>query len=280
MVKALRDATSDVKPRAAANKWVTAAAVIFMIALSAVVAFLLLRRPPVLPEGTEPDEGAQLVQAGGKRYYDRIVRPMPDGTHVRFLLIPATAGDDLKSFYIMEDKVSNRLFEQFAEAESESVHDSQWRKGPAIDGKEAGIQDKDWPVFHVTVAEAHAFAQWMGGRLPSARQWDRAAGLDTNSDSPGPYKTPWNETSKTEIAINREMEGPLPVGSAPGDISPSGCRDMAGNGYEWTRTLMRPFSGYVPREYPNVESHETENEKDMVLLRGQSYINQQPLRYE
>ena len=174
----------------------------------------------------------------------------------------------------MENKVSNRLFEQFAAAQPQAVVSSQWEKGPAIDMQDAGIRDKDWPVFRVTAREAFDFARWMGGRLPSARQWDKAAGLHAESSSPGPYQSSWDSTSKTEIAVNRSLEGPLPVGTAPSDFSPAGCRDMAGNGYELTRTLMAPLSGYVPREFPDLQ------EGDMVLLRGQSYANEEPLRYD
>jgi hypothetical protein len=55
---------------------------------------------------------------------------------------------------------------------------------------------------------------------------------------------------------------------------------MAGNGYEWTRSLLAPRSGYVPREFPDVQREGEEENWDMVLLRGESYINDEPLRYD
>jgi formylglycine-generating enzyme required for sulfatase activity len=125
----------------------------------------------------------------------------------------------------------------------------------------------------VTAREALEFARWMGGRLPNSKQWAKAAGAELEDAGAGPYIEPWDPTSKTEIAVNR-IEGPLPVGTAPKDISSSGVRDMAGNGYEWTRTLVAPASGYVPREFPDVQGD------DMVLLRGQSYTHDEPLKYE
>jgi formylglycine-generating enzyme required for sulfatase activity len=261
---------------------------VLLLAVASVLGVVMLRPPaPVLPPGTEPDEGARAVEVGGTWYYDRIVRPLPDGTRVPFVLIGATPGDEMKSFYIMENKVSNRLFAQFAAAQPEAVKDSQWRKGPSINGKQNGTQDLanlnlDWPVFMTTVAEAHAFALWMGGRLPSARQWDKAAGVEVQSETrlPGPYQPPWDESSKTEIAVNRALDGPLPAGAATADISPLGCRDMAGNGHEWTRSLVLPAEGFLRREYPDIQGEKGSPNRDMVLLRGQSYANTAPLSYE
>jgi hypothetical protein len=273
-VKELREAVRGERPRVLQTKWIALAALLFVAAMAGML-YMLWRTPLVLPEGTAPDESAQVVEIGGNRYYDRIVRTLPDGTPVRFLLIPAEPGEEPATFYIMENKVSNRMFEQFAAAEPEVVKDSNWRDGPAMEGKQAGIENKDWRVFRTTTREAWEFAHWMGGRLPSMRQWDKAAGLHQKNDSPGPYLAPWDKSSKAEIAINRSSEGPLPVGTAPKDVSPSGCRDMAGNGLEWTRTLKEPLSGYVPREFPDVK------EGDMVLVRGASYGSEDgPLRYD
>jgi formylglycine-generating enzyme required for sulfatase activity len=181
----------------------------------------------------------------------------------------------------MENKVSNRLFEQFVAKQPKALEKSLWSKGPSINEKQVGAKVKlnmDWPVFMTTAAEAHAFAAWMGGRLPSARQWDKAAGLDAPTGLPGPYRAPWDKSSKTEIAVNRVLEGPLPAGAATADISPLGCRDMAGNGYEWTRSLVAPTEGFVRREYPDIQGEGMY--RDMVLLRGQSYVNEEPLRYD
>ncbi len=43
------------------------------------------------------------------------------------------------------------------------------------------------------------------------------------------------EFQSREIAVNRRNQGPLAIGEAKRDISPFGCRDMAGNGEEWLR---------------------------------------------
>jgi formylglycine-generating enzyme required for sulfatase activity len=121
------------------------------------------------------------------------------------------------------------------------------------------------PVMAVHVEDAHRFARWLGGKLPSTQQWDKAAGRFEDNPLPGPYDPNWDpakDKDRTQIALNRP-QGPLPVGTASKDRSPFGCRDMAGNGFEWTRNLAAPAGQEVPS--PGV------NEETRVLLRGQTY---------
>ena len=97
------------------------------------------------------------------------------------------------------------------------------------------IKHPRWPVLRVDIQEAHLCADWLGGVLPSVEEWDKAAGRFEEKHGEGPYEMPFEPG---EIAIDRGDLGPLPVGSAAKDICRySGCRDMAGNGLEWTRSL-------------------------------------------
>jgi hypothetical protein len=68
----------------------------------------------------------------------------------------------------------------------------------------------------------------------------------------------------------------MEVGKASKDISFFGCRDMAGNGREWTRDLYSLVPG-GEREVPL--DRETNNEKDRVTLRGRNYFQDRPLRF-
>jgi formylglycine-generating enzyme required for sulfatase activity len=85
----------------------------------------------------------------------------------------------------------------------------------------------DWPVY-VTWAEAHAYANWRGGRLPSEAEYVRAA----RGTAPG--------------NCDFERWDPEPVGSRPTSISEFGVRDLAGNGWEWTADVFEPFAGFNP----------------------------------
>ena len=88
------------------------------------------------------------------------------------------------------------------------------------------------PVHGVTWEDACAFAQWLGGRLPSEAEWEYAA---AGSES---RTYPWGDSAPAGGA-NLAGEGDgfartAPVGSNPRDRSALGCFDMGGNVSEWT----------------------------------------------
>jgi formylglycine-generating enzyme required for sulfatase activity len=97
-----------------------------------------------------------------------------------------------------------------------------------------------WPVF-VTWAEACAYGQWKGGRLPSEAEWCQAAYGSPAGDDGRLY--PWgNEQPATEHGnFNWQSLSPTPVGSHPKGSSAWGVEDLIGDGWEWTGT---PFDGY------------------------------------
>jgi formylglycine-generating enzyme required for sulfatase activity len=124
----------------------------------------------------------------------------------------------------MKNKVSVGLFGTFVAA-----------KGLKWDPR-AGYEGKDLPALGMTADDAHAFAsEVLGGKLPTTQQWAKAAGLheDKEKRGEGPYRGSWEKDPKPEVALTK----PWPVGTAKDDVSLFGCRDMAGNGREWTRSL-------------------------------------------
>ena len=100
------------------------------------------------------------------------------------------------------------------------------------------------PVVGITSIEAEAFCAAVGGRLPTEREWERAArGVD------GRRRFPWGRLYNPRRANHgRHPEGPddrdgfsfaAPVGSFPSGASPEGIDDLAGNVWEWTRSAPR-----------------------------------------
>jgi hypothetical protein len=201
--------------------------------------------PPPVPPGNWPHvspgyeraPGAAVVKdADGRLLYDRIVAAPPDGLSAEFVLIRrnSSAPTDPPTFYIMVDKVTVRQFRAFAQAKPDQVSSREWEKGGKANSQDTRNANDVHPVFRVTAGDANHFARWLGGTLPTARQWDKAAGRFEENPGEGPYRGTWDGTDNRHLAVNRRTEGPLPAGQADQDVSHFGCRDMAGNGREWT----------------------------------------------
>jgi formylglycine-generating enzyme required for sulfatase activity len=86
------------------------------------------------------------------------------------------------------------------------------------------------PVVGVSFFEAEAYASWAGKRLPTEKEWERAArGTDGR-------QYPWGDTFDQERCNTSEsgIGGTTRVTRYPNGVSPIGCYDMAGNIWEWT----------------------------------------------
>jgi len=110
---------------------------------------------------------------------------------------------------------------------------------------ENGIDDC-LPVVGVTWGDAMAYARWAGCRLPTEAEWEKAArGTDGREFVWGnawpPPRGAGNFWEKGIKGYNDGFIGPAPVGSFPGGASPYGCLDMAGNVFEWTSSLWKPY---------------------------------------
>jgi serine/threonine protein kinase len=202
--------------------------------------YSLTRHKEYLPKLFTPANDAKPVFLGGKKLYSRIACARPDLPPeippVIFVLTTPVREKDPPPFYIMENKVSQKLFRVFADARPQRAEN--WKRHAEEENK----NNEDFPVFWVTVEEADAFAVWLGGKLPSARQWDKAAGREEGGI--GPFQGGTDDWQPGDLSLRRPGEElknakPMPVGTARKDISTFGCRDMAGNGREWTRTIFR-----------------------------------------
>jgi formylglycine-generating enzyme required for sulfatase activity len=203
---------------------------------------------------------SRLVKIGEQYYPREIVREL-GGVGVVALLIEKRAakqgGVQPEPFYIMKDKVWVGLFEVFAREHPEVVKDTVWRQGG---------DDPRLPVRNVNGPQAQAFAAWLGGPghgdLPTPEQWDQAAGKNLPDAPIGPYQGPWNPRDPDQIAVGLDRRESMPVGQATHDVSPYGCRDMSGNGWEWTR----PRPGDKPDE--------------LVVLRAQNFKGAKPFAFD
>lgn len=234
-----------------------------------------------VPPGFSP-VGDELVRSRvhDRVVYSRISRELGSEQVHFVLVIPDGA---LPPFYVMRDKVWNKLLQSCASRSPErfpATADGQgWRAGALAGGSYIGIQEHpQLPVMGLNAFQAHLIAECIGGagaHLPTVAQWDCAAGLPAYrsgllSQTPwalGPYQIP-EAGEEPGVAVGLRATGPRPVGVSADDITSSGCRDMAGNGREWTSSLMNS-TGTVP----DCSDHA------VVRLRGRSYQAKTPLRW-
>jgi formylglycine-generating enzyme required for sulfatase activity len=235
-----------------------------------------------LPPRCVKGDGAKVVPIEGNRAcYDKVAYRVDDGTLVPFLLVPKDWGSDprgleVPSFYIMEDKVSVGLFKKFA-AKRRQLLNPEWENGARLTGgKNLGTENERLPVLGVKVTDAHRFAEWLGGRLPSVEQWNKAAGAYAPEAGKGPFLgVAWHAPANNdEMALDRATVGPMPVGSATRDVTATGCRDMAGNGQELTRNLADSDSNETVPLQRKPQSY------DRVVVRGHSFATDHPPLFE
>ncbi len=247
------------------SKWRMRALLASVILLSGLLGWFSWprSRKPEVPVGFLPATNAAVVfcSPSNRYFYDRLVKQLPQGMEVEFLLI---SSDNPPTFYMMKHKVWNALFAQFAEqCPQDLAENSRWALGASVKDRDGltAAACPEIPVFQVTYDEAARFAAWLGGRLPSAQEWDKAAGLQEHpADRTGPFLP-----NQPLESIGLSPHGPVPITrSETADVSPLGVCDMAGNGMEWTRDQI-PLRG---------------DPEESFLLRGMDYRKSKPLDYQ
>jgi iron(II)-dependent oxidoreductase len=127
----------------------------------------------------------------------------------------------------------------------------------------------DEPVVHVSWYEADAYARWAGRRLPTEREWEKAARHDPAAGRSRRY--PWGDDDPAPEHANlgqRHLQ-PAPAGSYPAGASAYGARQLIGDVWEWTSSDFAPYPGFAA--WPYREYSEVFFGPEYKVLRGGSF---------
>ncbi len=165
----------------------------------------------------------------------------------------------LNAFYIDRYEVANEQYKQFMRATG--------HKAPRYWGA-PHFNAPDQPVIGVSWEDAQAYCKWLGKRLPTEAEWERAArgGLIRKQYPWGDMLTHDN-ANYVGIAGRDKWHYIAPVGSfAPNDY---GLYDMAGNVWEWCWDWYdKGYYARSPKKNPGGPSS-----GEGRVLRGGSWFN-------
>ncbi|MCY7347309.1 MAG: formylglycine-generating enzyme family protein, partial [Pyrinomonadaceae bacterium] len=130
----------------------------------------------------------------------------------------------LPAFYIDKTEVTNAEYKAFCDAAKKD-----YPPNPHLE-KDYFIKRPNAPVVGVSFADAKAYAEWAGKRLPTEEEWEKAASWDESAHSKRAF--PWGDDfQKSDVAFG--LTTISDVGKFSDGASSCGALDMAGNVLEW-----------------------------------------------
>jgi len=193
---------------------------------------------------------------------------------------------EVSSFWLDRTEVTNAQYAAFLNDQGNKMEGGVTWLGldgdcPALieqagDGYRPKAGFADHPVVCVSWYGALAYAEWVGGRLPTEAEWEYAARGASRA------VFPWGETfdgtrlnfcdvncayDHRHTGYDDGYKGTAPVGRYPSGASWADVLDLSGNVWEWTQTLYK--------EYPYDPSGEREDPRGAGdrVLRGGSFSN-------
>ncbi|BFU94039.1 MAG: conserved exported protein of unknown function [Nitrospira sp.] len=182
----------------------------------------------------------------------------------------------LDNYYIDQYEVTLSLYRKFLESGN---HDS-----PPTWDDEAATTVGDRPAVGMKWDDATAYCEWVGKRLPTEAEWEKAARGTDGRRYPWGHMQPfvdianynrgvWVSEAVTLVSVTSGLEGmSVRHGLKTGGKSPYGLAHMAGNASEWVADWYdREFYQQSPEKNPTGPS-----KGEKRVIRGGSWADLPP----
>jgi formylglycine-generating enzyme required for sulfatase activity len=171
----------------------------------------------------------------------------------------------LSEYKIQKYEVTNAQYKQCVDAAiCKTSWDPTWGYDGSMRTEYYGNATYDnYPMIYVDWNDANTYCGWIGGRLPTEAEWEKAA----RGPSPREVLYPWGDDDPTcDLAEFDECstKDTAEVGSHPTGASYYGAMDMAGNVYEWVNDWYDEAYGGPPWKDPQGPG----NGEDRVMRGG------------
>jgi ergothioneine biosynthesis protein EgtB len=184
----------------------------------------------------------------------------------------------LDTYWIDRYPVTCKQYRVFIEAEGYSnpqwwtTAGWEWLKTNSVKEPLYWSNDPTWnhhPVCGVSWYEANAYAKFVGKRLPTEAEWEKAASWDASRKRHCTY--PWGDAQPDSSCCNHNnnIGRTTPVNAYPEGESAYGCYDLLGNVWEWTSSWFDAYDGFV--SYPYQGYSQTYFDQQHRVLKGGSW---------
>jgi iron(II)-dependent oxidoreductase len=163
---------------------------------------------------------------------------------------------DVEAFYLDRCAVTNRQFQRFVQAggyDDLAIWPAEvWPSVSRFTDRTGRPGPREWehgkfpaakaehPVVGVCWYEAVAYARWVGKRLATAAQWQKAGGWPEQLSGGTCNRYPWGnmfEPARTNLSPSG-IGHTVPVHDYPSGATPNGIYQMTGNVWEWLEDVL------------------------------------------